>query len=63
MRMRSLKLTKPRNALIKQYQRLFDMESVQQVLEDALRALAAIARKTGARGLARSWRAFCRSNV
>ncbi len=47
-------LTKPRNALIKQYQRLFDMEDVQlEFTEDALRAIAqkAIARKTGARGL------------
>jgi ATP-dependent Clp protease ATP-binding subunit ClpX len=47
-------LTKPRNALIKQYQRLFDMETVQlEFSEDALRAIAqkAIVRKTGARGL------------
>ena len=47
-------LTKPRNALIKQYQRLFDMEEVQlEFSEEALRAIAqkAIARKTGARGL------------
>jgi ATP-dependent Clp protease ATP-binding subunit ClpX len=47
-------LTKPRNALIKQYQRLFDMEDVRlELTEDALRgiALKAIARKTGARGL------------
>ena len=47
-------LTKPRNALIKQYQRLFDMEEVElEFSEDALRAIAqkAIARKTGARGL------------
>lgn len=47
-------LTKPRNALIKQYQRLFDMESVQlEFSDDALRAIAqkAISRKTGARGL------------
>ncbi|MBO90236.1 MAG: ATP-dependent Clp protease ATP-binding subunit ClpX [Rickettsiales bacterium] len=47
-------LSKPRNALIKQYQRLFDMEDVQlEFSEDALRAIAqkAIARKTGARGL------------
>jgi len=47
-------LTKPRNALIKQYQRLFDMESVHlEFSEDALRAIAqkAIVRKTGARGL------------
>jgi ATP-dependent Clp protease ATP-binding subunit ClpX len=47
-------LTKPRNALVKQYQRLFDMEDVSvDFTEDALRAIAhkAIARKTGARGL------------
>jgi ATP-dependent Clp protease ATP-binding subunit ClpX len=47
-------LTKPKNALIKQYQRLFDMEDVQLTFaEDSLMAIAkkAIARKTGARGL------------
>ena len=47
-------LSKPRNALVKQYQRLFDMENVQlEFSEDALRAIAqkAISRKTGARGL------------
>ena len=47
-------LTKPRNALIKQYQKLFDMESVQlKFTEGALGAIAreAIKRKTGARGL------------
>jgi ATP-dependent Clp protease ATP-binding subunit ClpX len=47
-------LTKPRNALIKQYQRLFDMETVHlEFSDDALRAIAqkAIVRKTGARGL------------
>ena len=47
-------LTQPKNALVKQYQRLFEMESVQlEFTEDALRAVArkAIARKTGARGL------------
>ncbi len=47
-------LTKPKNALIKQYQRLFDMEDVRLTFsEDALRAIAkkATARKTGARGL------------
>ncbi|HXG80669.1 MAG TPA: ATP-dependent Clp protease ATP-binding subunit ClpX, partial [Sphingomicrobium sp.] len=47
-------LTKPKNALVKQYQRLFDMEDVRLTLtDDALRAIAqkAIARKTGARGL------------
>lgn len=47
-------LTKPKNALIKQYQRLFDMEDVKLTFtDDALEAVAerAIARKTGARGL------------
>ena len=47
-------LTEPRNALVKQYQRLFDMEDVRlELTEDALKgiALKAIARKTGARGL------------
>jgi len=47
-------LSRPRNALVKQYQRLFEMEGVQlDFAEDALRAIAqkAIARKTGARGL------------
>jgi ATP-dependent Clp protease ATP-binding subunit ClpX len=47
-------LTKPKNALVKQYQRLFEMENVRlDFSEDALKAIAhrAIARKTGARGL------------
>ncbi|MFN4263260.1 MAG: ATP-dependent Clp protease ATP-binding subunit ClpX [Thioalkalivibrionaceae bacterium] len=47
-------LTEPRNALLKQYQRLFEMEGAQlEFREDALRAVArkALARKTGARGL------------
>jgi ATP-dependent Clp protease ATP-binding subunit ClpX len=47
-------LTKPRNALIKQYQRLFEMEGViLKFTDDALKAVAkeAISRKTGARGL------------
>jgi ATP-dependent Clp protease ATP-binding subunit ClpX len=47
-------LTEPKNALIKQYQRLFDLESAQLTFTDeALLAIAkrAIARKTGARGL------------
>lgn len=47
-------LTKPRNALVKQYQRLFDMEDVRlEFTDDALKAIAhrAISRKTGARGL------------
>ena len=47
-------LSKPKNALVKQYERLFAMEDVKLAFsEDALRAIAkkAIARKTGARGL------------
>jgi ATP-dependent Clp protease ATP-binding subunit ClpX len=47
-------LTKPKNALVKQYQRLFEMENVQlEFRDDALSAIArkAIERKTGARGL------------
>ncbi|SET03700.1 ATP-dependent Clp protease ATP-binding subunit ClpX [Oceanicella actignis] len=47
-------LTRPKNALVKQYQRLFEMENVKlSFTEDALRAVArkAIERKTGARGL------------
>jgi ATP-dependent Clp protease ATP-binding subunit ClpX len=47
-------LTEPRNALIKQYQRLFEMEGAElEVREEALRSIArkAMERKTGARGL------------
>ena len=47
-------LTEPKNALLKQYQKLFDMESVELTFTpEALTAVArrAIARKTGARGL------------
>ena len=47
-------LTEPKNALVKQYQRLFDMEGVKlEFSEDSLSAIAkkAIERKTGARGL------------
>src|SRR5690606_37457400 len=47
-------LSKPKNALIKQYQRLFEMESSKLTFtEEALAAVArkAIDRKTGARGL------------
>src|SRR5687767_2767830 len=47
-------LTKPKNALVKQYQRLFEMENVELTFHtDALTAIAkrAIERKTGARGL------------
>jgi len=47
-------LTKPKNALIKQYGRLFEMEGVKlSFTEDALSSVSrrAIQRKTGARGL------------
>jgi ATP-dependent Clp protease ATP-binding subunit ClpX len=47
-------LTEPKNALTKQYTKLFDMENVEvDFREDALRAVAkkAMERKTGARGL------------
>jgi ATP-dependent Clp protease ATP-binding subunit ClpX len=47
-------LTEPKNALVKQYQRMFEMETVDLTLADeALAAIArkAIDRKTGARGL------------
>jgi ATP-dependent Clp protease ATP-binding subunit ClpX len=47
-------LTQPKNALIKQYQRLFELENVKLTFtDDALTAIAkrAILRKTGARGL------------
>jgi ATP-dependent Clp protease ATP-binding subunit ClpX len=47
-------LTTPKNALVKQYQRLFDMEGIDlSFSEDALKSVAkkAILRKTGARGL------------
>jgi len=47
-------LSKPKNALVKQYQRLFEMEDTKLTFqEEALKAISekAIARKTGARGL------------
>ncbi len=47
-------LSEPKNALVKQYQRLFDIEDTKLTFtDDALRAIArrAIERKTGARGL------------
>jgi ATP-dependent Clp protease ATP-binding subunit ClpX len=47
-------LTKPKNALVKQYGRLFEMEGVKlSFTEDAMKSVAAraIKRKTGARGL------------
>jgi ATP-dependent Clp protease ATP-binding subunit ClpX len=47
-------LTEPKNALVRQYARMFDLEGVElEFTEDALNAIAsqAIARGTGARGL------------
>jgi ATP-dependent Clp protease ATP-binding subunit ClpX len=47
-------LTKPKNAIVRQYQRLFDFENVRlRFSDDALEAIAvlAMARKVGARGL------------
>ena len=47
-------LTEPKNALIKQYEKMFDMESVKLTFtQDALEAIAdkALLRETGARGL------------
>jgi ATP-dependent Clp protease ATP-binding subunit ClpX len=47
-------LTQPKNSLVKQYQKLFDMESVElDIRESALKAIAqkAMQRNTGARGL------------
>jgi ATP-dependent Clp protease ATP-binding subunit ClpX len=47
-------LTQPKNAIIKQYQKFFDMENVRlEFSDEALRAVVRIAikRKTGARGL------------
>ena len=47
-------LTKPKNALVKQYEKMFDMEDVKLTFtEDALDAIAdrALVRETGARGL------------
>jgi ATP-dependent Clp protease ATP-binding subunit ClpX len=47
-------LTEPKNALVKQYQKIFDIDGVHlEFTEDALQAIAdlAILRETGARGL------------
>ena len=47
-------LSKPKNALVKQYQKLFELDDVKlEFTDDALREVArlAVARKTGARGL------------
>ena len=55
-------LTKPRNALVKQYRRLFDLEGVELEFQpEALAEIArqAISRGTGARGL----RAICEQTL
>ena len=55
-------LTRPKNALVKQYRRLFEIEGVDlEFTPDALNEIArqAIARGTGARGL----RAICESTL
>ena len=55
-------LVEPKNALVKQYKRIFEIEGVDlDFEEDALREIAkrALARKTGARGL----RAICESTL
>ncbi len=47
-------LTQPKNALVKQYKRLFELDGVElEITDDALDAIAdkALKRKTGARGL------------
>src|SRR5260370_33395036 len=47
-------LTRPKNAIVKQYQRLFEFQNVRlKISEDALRAVSrqAMVRKVGARGL------------
>lgn len=52
-------LTQPRSALVKQYQKLLNMDNVQlDFKQDALRAIAqeAYRRKTGARALRVSWK-------
>jgi ATP-dependent Clp protease ATP-binding subunit ClpX len=55
-------LTRPKNALVKQYQKLFDMDGVKLKFTDgSLRFIAteALQRKTGARGLRASSRTSC----
>ena len=47
-------ITEPKNAILKQYRKLFKIDGVElEIEEDAIRAVAkkAIERKTGARGL------------
>jgi ATP-dependent Clp protease ATP-binding subunit ClpX len=55
-------LTEPKNALVKQYQRLFEMEDTELTFTDeavSLIARKAIERKTGARGLRSIMEASC----
>ncbi len=55
-------LTKPKNAIVKQYRRMFEIEGVElEFTDEALREVArqAISRNTGARGL----RAICESTL
>ena len=47
-------MTEPKNALVKQYEKLFELDGVElEMTDDAIDAIAhkAIERKTGARGL------------
>ena len=55
-------LTETKNAMIKQYTKLFSMEGVRlSVTKDALRALAAqaVTKGTGARALRSMWSGSC----
>lgn len=55
-------LTEPKNALVKQFQKLLEMDGVAlEFEEEALRLIAAKAmeQKTGARACAQCWRRLC----
>ena len=55
-------LTEPKNALVKQYQRLFEMENIDLAFQDeALNVVAkkAIERRPARAACARSWKASC----
>ena len=56
-------LTEPKNALVKQYQRMFEMETVDLTLADEALSARSRARRSTARparaACARSWRASC----
>ena len=59
-------LTEPKNALVKQYKKLFELDGVDlEFLDDALYAIAdeAMRRNTGARGTGHNRRYYARSNV